>query len=100
MPLSSGRHVLRPPAGRVIALIAAAVLLAAAIGLVVVEQAGSRTSGSVVAAPADPASLAAPGWTSTYFAAILQTSPTAGYPTMRATSTATAALVAGACSPS
>src|SRR5664279_2966260 len=47
-----------------------------------------------------PANLHSVGWTSKYFAAILQTSPTADYRTMRAASTATAALIAGACSPS
>jgi hypothetical protein len=47
-----------------------------------------------------PANLHSVGWTSKYFAAILQTSPTADYRTMRAASTAAAALIAGACSPS
>lgn len=41
-----------------------------------------------------PANLHSVGWTAGYFAAILQTSPSATYATMRATSTATAQLIA------
>jgi hypothetical protein len=43
-----------------------------------------------------PANLHSVGWTERYFAAILQTSPTATYATMRSTSTATATLIATA----
>ncbi len=41
-----------------------------------------------------PANLHSVGWTERYFAAVLQTSPTASYATMRATSTHTAQLIA------
>jgi hypothetical protein len=41
-----------------------------------------------------PANLHSVGWTAGYFAAILQNSPSATYATMRATSTATAQLIA------
>lgn len=42
-----------------------------------------------------PANLHSVGWTDRYFAAILQTSPTATYATMRATATHTATLIGG-----
>jgi len=42
-----------------------------------------------------PANLHSVGWTGRYFVAILQTSPTATYATMRATSTTTAQSLAG-----
>ena len=44
-----------------------------------------------------PANMHSVGWTDRYFAAILQSSPTATYATMRSTSTATAQLIAGKC---
>jgi hypothetical protein len=46
-----------------------------------------------------PANLHSVGWTDRYFAAILQTSPTATYATMRAASTHTALLIAGVLEP-
>jgi hypothetical protein len=47
-----------------------------------------------------PANLHSVGWTDRYFAAILQTSPTASYATMRGTSTSTAQMLAEPAEPS
>ena len=46
-----------------------------------------------------PANLHSVGWTDRYFAAILQTSPTATYATMRASSTHTAQMIASVVEP-